>query len=268
MPSDLRLLNYLSPGLPATLFEGVADYLQETLGMSVSLTCETRFSGPPRDKPDPFTSGEADLAFMCAPPFFWCLECGVPAELLGVAPVFDDLRARGKPVYFSDVVVLAENPVATFAELRGGSWAYNDLCSLSGYYCLLEQLHTLGENLTFFDRLIASGSHAASLELVSSGRASAAAIDSNVLRLADFAVKGRINVLTTWGPFPVQPLVVRSGLGSDLKTRLREALLGWRTLPPDLTALGFMGFAPVTPEHYAPERAILRACEVQAAGAG
>lgn len=140
------------------------------------------------------------------------------------------------------------------------------MCSLSGYYCLLEHLHTLGEDTRFFDRLIPSGSHAASLELVLSGWASAAAVDSNVLRLADPAVKGRLNVLSTWGPFPVQPLVVRSGLEPGLKARLREALLGWRTLPPELTALGLTGFAAVTLQHYALERAILQACEVQAVG--
>jgi len=64
----------------------------------------------------------------------------------------------------------------------------------------------------------------------------------------------------------VQPLVVRTGLEPQLKTRLREALLSWEALPPGLRALGFAGFAPVTSAHYAPEAATLRACESQAAG--
>ena len=261
MAAHLRLLNYLSPGLPVTLFEGIAAHLQNSLETPVSLTHETRFSGPPKGAPDPFTGGEADLAFMCAPPFFWCLERGAPVELLGVAPVFDDPRAQGRPVYFSDVLTRADSPAKTFSELRGGSWAYNDGCSLSGYYCLLEHLHSLGEDEAFFE-LTLSGSHGASLELVASGRASAAAVDSNVWRLADPALKRRLKVLTTWGPFPVQPLVVRSPLEAQLKTRLREVLLNW-AVPADLSALGFAGFAPVTPADYAPEAAILRACERQ-----
>lgn len=104
MGSRLRLVNYLSPGLPAALFEGVAGYLERGLGLEVTLRQETRFSGPPPGETDPFSSGEADAAFMCAPPFFWCVERGAPAELLGVAPIFDDPRAAGRPVYFADVV--------------------------------------------------------------------------------------------------------------------------------------------------------------------
>lgn len=266
MAADFRLLNYLSPGLPAALFEGVAGYLGQTLGLEVALVHESRFSGPPPDAANPFVSGNVDAAFMCAPPFFWSLEAGVPVELLGVAPVFDDPRTQGKPVYFADVVTRADSSAKTFAELRGGVWAYNDTCSLSGYYCLLEHLYTLGEDRTFLGQLIPSGSHGASLELVLSGGADAAAIDSNVLRLIDPALARRLKILTSWGPFPVQPLVVRTGLEPQLKTRLREALLSWEALPPELRALGFAGFAPVTSAHYAPEAAILQACKSQTAG--
>lgn len=266
MAANLRLLNYLSPGLPVALFEGIAEYLEQTLGLEVALFHESRFSGPPPDAANPFVSGQVDAAFMCAPPFFWSLEAGVPVELLGVAPIFDDPRTQRKPVYFSDVVTRADSAAETFAELRGGAWAYNDMCSLSGYYCLLEHLYTLGEDRTFFNQLIPSGSHGASLELVLSSRASAAAIDSNVLRLIDPALRSRLKILTSWGPFPVQPLVVRAGLEPQLKTRLREALLSWNALPFELRALGFAGFAPVTFAHYAPEAAILRACESQTAG--
>ena len=102
MAANLRLLNYLSPGLPTALFEGIAEYLEQTLGLEVALFHESRFSGPPPDAANPFVSGQVDAAFMCAPPFFWSLEAGVPVELLGVAPIFDDPRTQRKPVYFSD----------------------------------------------------------------------------------------------------------------------------------------------------------------------
>ena len=44
-----------------------------------------------------------------------------PVELLGVAPVFEDARALGRPVYFCDVVVRGDGPIRSFAGLRGRS---------------------------------------------------------------------------------------------------------------------------------------------------
>ena len=271
MGNRLRIVNYLSPGLPAALFEGVAGYLSRSLSLEVTLVHETRFSGPLRGEPDPFSSGEADAAFMCAPPFFWCLDRGAPAELLGVAPVFNDPRVAGRPVYFADVITRAGG-AATFADLRGGVWAYNDPCSLSGLYGLLGHLQTLGEDETFFSRLIASGSHRASLELVLSGRADAATVDSNVLRLwlgAEPDLRRQLDVLTSWGPFPVQPLVVHSGLAPNLKRRLLELLLA-----PDVADLaglrpfGVTGFAPVDAAFYALEAERLRDLSVPERGPG
>ena len=37
----MRIVNYLSPGLPAALFEGVAEYLGRSLGLEVTLVHET-----------------------------------------------------------------------------------------------------------------------------------------------------------------------------------------------------------------------------------
>src|SRR5581483_11504435 len=94
---------------------------------------------------------------------------------------FDDPRAQGAPLYFSDVIVPAASRASCFDELAGGAWAYNDLCSLSGFHCLLRKL---GGRKRFFASLRASGSHLASIELVAQGLADGAAIDSNALRLA------------------------------------------------------------------------------------
>lgn len=264
--APLCLLNYLSPGLPAALFEGVAAYLETCLGFPIHVRHETRVSGPPPGARDPFSSGETDAAFMCAPPFFWLEARGAPVELLGAAPVFEDPRAAGRAVYFSEVIVRQESLAASLGDLRGGVWAYNDRCSLSGFYCLLERLAALGEDARFLGRLEASGSHWASTEWVLSGRATAAAIDSNVWR---FCVRvapelgERLRVLETWGPFPIQPLVVHRGLDAGLKAALREVLLGLEgALPPELRDLGLTGFAPVTPADYAGEaRALERLLE-------
>lgn len=227
---EIRLITYLSPSIPRALFEALADHLQRALGRErVSLEVETRFSGPQKGDQCSTFGDEADVSFMCAPSFFWLRELQPPpTELLGVLPVFDDERNQGKPVYFCDVVVRHGSPIQTFSDLRRGSWAYNDARSLSGYYSLLDKLAASDLDQSFFDNVICSGSHLNSIEAILRGEADAAAIDSNVLRIRlreTPALRKKLRVIESWGPFPIQPLVVRSALATDLKQRLRAAFL-------------------------------------------
>jgi ABC-type phosphate/phosphonate transport system substrate-binding protein len=259
-PGEIRFITYLSPSIPLELFEAIVEHVQRTLGCErTSLRTEARVSGPQRGSVDPFSGDEADVGFMCLPSFVWLRELRPPpAELLGVAPVFEDARASGRPVYFCDVVVRRDAPVRSFAELRGGSWAYNDLCSLSGYYSLLNRLVEAGEDEGFFGRMVRSGSHLRSIEAIVRGEADAAAIDSNVLSLRfreDPDLRERLRVIEAWGPFPIQPVVVRSALQPELKEGLRTSLLAVSADPRTRRAVsgfGLKGFVPVTDEDYAP----------------
>ena len=227
---DIRFVTYLSPSIPQALYEVLADQVQCALGLErVSLRVESRVSGPQKGGECSSFAEEADVAFMCAPSFIWLRDLQPPpVELLGVLPVFDDERNQGQPVYFCDVVVRNDGPINAFSELEGGSWTYNDTCSLSGYYSLLNKLAESDLDESFFDSIFCSGSHLDSIEAALSGGADAAAIDSNVLRIRHRevpALRGKLRVIESWGPFPIQPLVVRSALATDLKQRLRAAFL-------------------------------------------
>jgi phosphonate transport system substrate-binding protein len=257
-PGELRFITYLSPGIPQRFFEAIVDHVRRTLGLeTTSLRVEARLSGPARGTRDPFSSGEADVGFMCSPSFVWLRELRPPpVELLGVAPVFEDARTSGRPVYFCDVVVRRDAQLGSFAELRGHTWAYNDVCSLSGYYSLLDKLAGMGADEGFFGRVFCSGSHLNSIEAVVVGEADAAAIDSNVLsiRLGEAPeLRERLRVIDSWGPYPIQPVVVRSTLPAELKEGLRESLLAADTDPRTRLALsefGLKGFVPVTDKDY------------------
>jgi phosphonate transport system substrate-binding protein len=227
---DIRFVTYLSPSIPQLLFEALADHVQRALGQErVSLRVESRASGPQKGGECSSFAEEADVAFMCAPSFIWLRDLTPPpVELLGVLPVFDDERNQGRPAYFCDVVVRNDAPIQAFSELEGGSWAYNDACSLSGYYSLLNKLAESSADESFFDTIFCSGSHLNSIEAVLSGKADAAAIDSNVLRIRlreAPALSRRLRVIESWGPYPIQPIVVSSALDPELKQRLRAAFL-------------------------------------------
>ena len=255
---DIRFITYLSPSIPQALFEALADHVQRALGHErVSLRVESRASGPQKGGECSSFAEEADVAFMCAPSFIWLRELQPPpVELLGVLPVFDDERNQGKPVYFCDVVVRNDAPIHAFSELEGGSWAYNDACSLSGYYSLLDKLAQSGADESFFDDVFCSGSHLNSIEAVLSGKADAAAIDSNVLRIRFReapALRNKLRVIESWGPYPIQPVVVSSALNPELKQRLRAAFLATeqdQQTRRTLKQFGLSRFIPVGQEDY------------------
>ncbi|HKO54781.1 MAG TPA: PhnD/SsuA/transferrin family substrate-binding protein [Thermoanaerobaculia bacterium] len=216
----LKLISYLAPSIPAGFFTLVARHLEAATGVPTEVAFETRISGPLDGDDDPFADGRADVGFICSPSFRF-LRGRSPVELLPL-PVPLDARAAGRPVYFADVIVHAASAIRRFEDLRGATWGYNDRNSKSGWFSMLER--TGGEG--FFDRLVHAGSHLRSLDLILTGDIDAAAIDSNTLALRqrlDPALRDQLRVLESWGPFPIQPVIIRGGVA--LKERIREALL-------------------------------------------
>ena len=272
----IRFMTWLAPGIPLTLYQALAQHVGARLGLPVSVASETRTSGPIEGEVDPFSAGEADVGFLCAPPFLeLCHRVHAPVELLPAAPVFRDPRTMGRPIYFSDVIVRRSSPTQSFDDLEGGTWCYNDPCSLSGYHSLFSRLARNGGAHAFFRRVLHSGSHFESMRMVAEGGADAAAIDSNVLRLrlaTDRALADHLRVVETWGPHPIQPIAVHRALSPDLKQRLAAAFLDLGSDPESRRALDahdIERFVPVSEEHYQGERqALLRREAGVVVGAG
>jgi phosphonate transport system substrate-binding protein len=225
----LRLLSYLAPSLPEGLFELVGEAIASRTGGRVTVDFETSVSGPVPET-DPFASGRADAAFVCGPSYALLRSAGAPVEIVPAAPVFDDPRNAGRPVYFSDVVVRRDHSARALEDLRGAVWTYNDRQSLSGWHRMLARLEEagLGAPERFFSRLLDSGAHVRSIDLVSRGEADLSAVDSNVLlleRRRNPDLEGRLRVLESWGPSPIQPVLVRSALDAALKVSIADTLL-------------------------------------------
>jgi phosphonate transport system substrate-binding protein len=242
MPREkLTLITYLSPSIPSGLYELIADHIRAECGVDTQLTFEQRISGPLPGDDDPFAAARADVGFLCAPSFRY-LQPNV--DLLPVL-VPDDPRSESRPVYFSDVIVPASSPAKTIADLRGGRWAFNDRNSKSGWFSLLERIAPEPAD-SYFSSLIAAGSHVQAITLVANGDADGAAIDSNVLRLQlaqQPELASRIRLLQSWGPFAIQPSVVRSSIDPALKRRIASALLTLHNVRGrELSSFGFERF--------------------------
>lgn len=236
----IRLISYLAPSIPAGFFQLVAQHIEAATGVPVAVDFESRISGPLAGDDDPFADGRADVGFICAPSVRFL---GEEVTVLP-SPVPADPRANGRPVYFADVVVRAGSGLCAFDELRGKTWAYNDPNSKSGWFSMIER----AGGPDFFERCIQSGSHLRSIELVAAGDADAAAIDSNVLRLNR---RDDLRVIESWGPFAIQPAVVRAAIDDATKQRIASALLTMHEQHAEsMASFGFARFADADPAAY------------------
>ena len=157
----------------------------------------------------------------------------------------------------------ADRGVSQLEELREGIFGFNDMCSLSGYFAAKQELADRGLADGFFAREVCTGSHAASIRAILSGAIDVAAIDSNVLSLAEGEMpelSERVRVIESWGPHPIQPMVLSASLHEELGPRLGEALLAMMDDPeagPALRRFGLERCVSIEDALYADERRAL-----------
>ncbi|XP_048761568.2 uncharacterized protein LOC125670435 [Ostrea edulis] len=230
-PKKLRMVTYLSPGIPIQVFEVLLHYLEEVTGLEGYLITESRWSGPPTGRSDPFTDDIADIGFMCSTAYLKLKhEENKHIELCPAAPVHPHAKGGNLPVYFSDIVVASSKKAnyTTFTDLKGQSFAFNDHISLSGCLIVLGNLKKMGYNSNFFGNVLHSGSHLKSIQMLLDNKVDVASIDSNVLRFylqQNPKQRENLSVLTSFGPMPIYPIVFNSRLSTEMKKQISDALL-------------------------------------------
>jgi phosphonate transport system substrate-binding protein len=108
----------------------LVDYLARRLGVAVRELDAVDW----QERERMLYRGEAQLGVVCGLQYVYAVDRGErPGIDLLAAPVMRGERYRGRPIYFSDVVVRRDSPARCLADLRGTSWAYNEPTSQSGY---------------------------------------------------------------------------------------------------------------------------------------
>ena len=157
---------------------GVARYVGEHLAIAVEFV-----DGIPwQERQSEFDAGRIHVCWMCGLPYVWRADQPEPSLEVLAAPVMSGSRYADQPVYFSDVVVPRDSPPSSFAELEGLRWAYNEDTSHSGYNATRHRLAQMGRDRSFFGKVVAAGSHEASLRLLLAGDVDATAIDEHGAR--------------------------------------------------------------------------------------
>ena len=230
----------------------IADYLAQKLNLETQFIIE-----PPWEEClQNVLAGRIQIGWMCGYPYV--RETAVPnptIELLAL-PVMAGARYQNQPVYFSDVIVRRDSPFATFADLRGATWAYNEVGSQSGYHIVRYKLAQMGADGDFFGQKVASGAHLQSLQMVLAGEADGAALDSTVLEMAlgeDPTLPDQIRIIEALGPSPIPPWVIHKSVPVPLRASLRQALTQMHQTPAgqQILALGEMArFETAVDAHY------------------
>jgi phosphonate transport system substrate-binding protein len=198
--------SYLAPNM-FWFYQAVCDFLERKTGIQIVLK---QSPYDPLDDPE-LNAGEVNLSFICGLPLIR-MSRTVPGLLHPlVAPVVDDPRAEGRPVYFADVIVRADSGFDSLASLEGSTFCYNEINSNSGHHLLRYHMLKNGCSGHFFNRAITSGSHQQSIRRVLDGDANCAAIDSTVLAQSfrdTPELKEQLRVVASTEPSPVPPLAM------------------------------------------------------------
>jgi phosphonate transport system substrate-binding protein len=216
----LRVATHLAPGVEP-LYAFLAEYLASRLGRTAEFVVAESYERCAQDVDD--------VCFVCSIPYLLFADAGrIDMEVIA-APVLVGARYGGRPIYFSDVIVATDSPHRSFADLRGATWAYNEPFSHSGYVTVLHHLATLGEDRSYFARLVEAGFHRDAIHMVTDGHVDAAAIDSQVLDIElrdDPRLARGVRRIGTIGPSTIQPVVASRRRLTDADRRaIGEALV-------------------------------------------
>ncbi|MEE9453370.1 MAG: PhnD/SsuA/transferrin family substrate-binding protein [Paracoccaceae bacterium] len=181
-------------------------------------------------------------------------------------PYIRDLRGKvhlvGTPDYaipncpngwYNSVIIVRKNDGrSTLADYKNSRMAANSPESQSGFLAMMYHIADLTTGARFFETILLSGGHAASIAMVADGVADIAAIDHVSWRLAqknETATEG-LRVLECTIPTPGLPYICAKNQNQKLIAKAVQAAI--EGLPADIkTALGIRGFWASTPQEYA-----------------
>lgn len=164
--------------------------------------------------------GGVDAAWLCGYPF---LQHNRALTLMGV-PVW-----RGRPAYRSYLIVARRDVARGLGDLAGGTHAFSDPDSNSGWLVTVSDIVRTGRRPErFFSRSIFTYGHRNVVRAVASGLTRSGSVDGYVwevlaLREPGLAERTRVVARSEWLGFP--PIVARSDRAGDADlARLREVL--------------------------------------------
>lgn len=218
LPLRVAVAAIISPQGTVDSYTPLLDYLGQHLQRPVQLVQRRTYA----EVNTLVQNGEVDLAFVCTSAYI-AGEQAFGMELL-VAP-----QVKGETVYHSFLIVPADSPAQTMADLRGLAFAFTDPMSNTGRNYPTYLVQQLGETPeTFFGRTFYTYSHDDAIRAVANGVADGAAVDSLVYLYAvqrEPTLAEQTRVIHRSPPFGIPPVVVDPNMRPQLQAELETILL-------------------------------------------
>lgn len=199
-------------------YQRLQHYIEKKLGMPVQLVDRENYD----EMNGLLESGGVDAAFVCAGPYVEG-KTKFGMELLAMPLV------KGKPLYYSYIIVPRDSPAKSLRELRGKVFAFTDPKSNSGKLVPTYMLARMKQTPeSFFSRVEFTYGHDLSIRAVADKLVDGAAVDSLIWEytaLKNPELTGRTRIIEKSEPYGIPPVVVRPGMNLELKKRLKEILL-------------------------------------------
>jgi ABC-type phosphate/phosphonate transport system substrate-binding protein len=221
-------------------------------------------AGGPEEMPEtlerelPLDTIWRDPALILAQACGWPLVTTLRDAVQMVATPCYDLPGCDGPLYCSFVVVQANDPARSIADLRSSVAAINGWDSQSGMNALRAMVAPVAGGKSFFSEVRVSGAHRRSLAMVSDGDADIAAIDCvthGLLAIHDPGHLSGTRVLCRTPMVPGLPLVTAAATSAATLARLIGVLSAAMTDPAlagTCATLRLRGIVPLTIADYAP----------------
>lgn len=253
--------------------------LSEAIGLPVKLYESSDYNGVIQA----LSSGQVDLAQMAGGGY-----ANVDAQIGPLAaPILTLRQAEGGVGYYSAIVVRADSPIRTLADMKGRSLGYVDFNSTSGYLVPRARLREEGVDPdTYFGKTSFAGGHTQAVMALANGQFDAAILQASggdpvhgfsrgalhtmarrkLVDLKDF------RIIWTAGPIPSEAFVVRTDRPQPLIDTVRGAMGALPYDEPDLWVdigqLDGSAYTSVTREHYKDVIALRAADIAQRRGQG
>jgi ABC-type phosphate/phosphonate transport system substrate-binding protein len=176
-----------------------------------------------------------------------------------IAPVVNEPRYHGEPIYFTDIVVRAGSSYASLEDTFGARVGYTVRDSHSGYVALREHLlpYRLARGAPLYGEVIGPlVSPRAVAEALMSGRIDVGPLDSyahDLLRANEPELAGRLRTIATTRPAPIPPFVATAALAPNAVQNLHAAFaqaIAAPDLQPLRDRLRLAKFVVPRPEEY------------------
>ncbi|MBI5879710.1 MAG: phosphate/phosphite/phosphonate ABC transporter substrate-binding protein [Chloroflexi bacterium] len=251
-PVRVAVAAVISPKGNVESYAELLDYLGRKLQRRIELVQRQTYA----EVNDLIRSGDVDIAFVCTSAYIsGKREFGM--QLL-VAP-----QVRGESVYYSLLLVPADSPVRSMADLRGKVFAFTDPLSLSGRLYPTSLVKAYGSTPErFFSRVFYTYSHDNAIRAVADKVVDGANVDSLVydfMTARESALAARVRIVDRSPAFGIPPVVVGPGASPQFRETVRELFLQMDEDPAGQAALRSLlieRFIPGSDQNYDSARAL------------